>query len=601
MFLLWGKHVRKYYLRFAIFFVIGFLSLLMVDYFQLKIPELLGQLVDELNTNGTIDVTSEFFRSLIIQVIIVAVVIFVGRILWRTSLFYASNKIEEKMRNEMFAKAEKLDLSFYHSTKIGNIMNWCTTDIETIEQFLGWGTLMLIDGVFLAILTLTKMFILDYLLALIILFPILLIALWGAICEKVMSKVWNERQESNDHIYDFSQESFTGIRVIKAFVKENQQIIAFSKYARQNKDTNVKFTAISAAFDVIIELIIALVISAIIGFGGWFVYGTVTGTPVVIFNREITLTAGKLVTFYGYFDYLVWPMIALGQVVTMFSQASASYKRVAHFLDADENIKDAPDAVEVDIHGKITFKDFSFAYPDGDFDCLKNISLNINAGENIGIIGTVGSGKSTLVNSLVRLFNVKENSLFIDDVDIMKIKLSSLRNGISIAPQDNFLFSDTIKNNIAFADVDSSLDEVMNAAKFSDVHDDIIDFEDGYESLLGENGHTVSGGQKQRISLARAYLKNSPILILDDSVSAVDLKTEETILDNIRQYRNGKTTIIIASRVSTVMELDKVIVLNKGKLDSFDTPTNLLKNSEIFARMVALQKLEREEGGSNNG
>lgn len=599
MFLLWGKHVRKYYLRFFIFFLIGFAALIVVDYFQLLIPELLGELVDKLKIDGTIDVGSEYFRNLIFKVIGVAAIIFVGRIVWRSSLFYASNKIEEKMRMEMFLKAEKLDLSFYHTTKIGNIMNWCTTDIETIEQFLGWGTLMLIDGVFLTILTLTKMFILDYFLALIILFPILLIAVWGALCEKMMSKIWDERQQSNDKIYDFSQESFTGIRVIKAFVKEQQQIIAFSKHARNNQDTNVRFTFISAIFDVVIELIIALVVSVILGFGGWFVWGVVTGNPVVIFGREIELTAGKLVTFYGYFDYLIWPMIALGQVVTMFSQANASYKRIAHFLDAPENIVDAEDAKEMDIQGKITFDHFSFTYPDGESECLKDISLTINKGESVGIIGTVGSGKSTLVNVLVRLYNVNENSLFIDDVDIMKIKLSSLRKGISIAPQDNFLFSDTINNNIGFAKENPNLDDVMIAAKFSDVHNDIVDFEEGYESKLGENGHTVSGGQKQRISLARAYLKDSPILILDDSVSAVDLKTEETILDNIKTNRAGKTTIIIASRVSTVMELDKIIVLSKGHLEGFDTPANLLKTSGLFARMVALQKLEKEKGGSN--
>ncbi|MCR4911976.1 MAG: ABC transporter ATP-binding protein/permease [Bacilli bacterium] len=599
MFLLWGKHIRKYYLRYFIFVLLGVAALISVDYIQLRIPEIIGEIVDKLNQEGSIDINSAYFANLIKEVFIVAAVMFGGRIVWRLSLFYASHRIEERIRNEMFLKAERLDLSYYHDNKVGTIMSWFTNDVESLSEFLGWGTLMMIDGVFLTTLALTKMFLLDYSLSLIMLLPIALIVLWGALVESKMSKIWRLRQESNDDLYDYSQENFTGIRVIKAFVKENQQIIEFSKHARKNRDINVKFTAVSVFFDVIIEIIIAGIAAILIGFGGWFVYGTVTGTPISLFGREVLLEPGQLVTFYGYFDSLIWPLIALGQVVTMFSQARTSYSRIEHYLDSDERLLEAVDAVDVDITGKIEFKDFSFKYKDSEIDSLSNISLTINPGENIGIIGTVGSGKSTLVNALVRLFNVEEGTLFIDDVDIMKIKIASLRNGVSIAPQDNFLFSDTIKNNIAFSDVDRDIEEVRNAARFADVDTDISQFEEGYDSLMGENGHTVSGGQKQRISLARAYLKSAPILILDDSVSAVDLKTEERILDNIKEKRAGKTTIIIASRVSTVMELDKVIVLKNGTLEAFDTPKNLKKNSETFSKMVMLQELEKEKGANN--
>lgn len=597
MFLLWGKHIRKYYLRYGIFFLIGVAALVTVDYFQLKIPEVIGAVVDKLSTEGTIDVHGEFFRTSIFTVITVAAIMLIGRITWRLALFFASKRIEEKVRNEMFVKAETLDIAYYHTTKVGNIMNWFINDIETLEEFLGWGSLMMIDGLFLTGLALTKMFILDYGLALISIIPILLIAIWGALVEKRMSEAWKLRQESNDTLYDFSQESFTGIRVIKAFVKENQQINEFKKAALKNKDINVKFVYISVLFDVVIEIIIALIASTIMGFGGWLVYGTITGNPVTLFGHTAYLTAGKLITFFGYFSSLIWPMIALGQVVTMFSKAHTSYTRIARFLDSEPDVKDREEAVDFDIKGKIEFRDFSFAYPDGDYDCLKNISLTINPGESVGVIGMVGSGKSTLVNALLRLYNVKDRTLFIDDIDIMNIKLQSLRHAISIAPQDNFLFSDTIENNIAFVNVDGkNHDMVQEAASFADVADDIVAFENGYDSLLGENGHTVSGGQKQRISLARAYLKNAPIMILDDSVSAVDLKTEETILDNIKTKRAGKTTIIIASRVSTVMSLDKVIVLNKGQLEAFDSPKKLAKGDGTFARMVALQELEKEKG-----
>ena len=585
MFLLWGKHIRKYYPRYFIFVLIGLISLLAVDYFQLLIPDAIGEVVNTLKNEGTID-TSQTFINIMIKVAVVAVVMFIGRILWRLSLFYASKKIDEKIRYEMFVKASELDLSYYRNTKIGNIMSWFTNDLETLEEFVGWGTLMMIDGVSLTAMALTKMFISNATLTAFTLIPIGLIALWGFFCERRMSIIWEARQQSNDSIYDFTQESFTGIRVIKAFVKELQQIHAFSKLAKNNQDVNVRFAKFSVLFDVMIEIIISLVCFVILGLGGYLVV-------------EGKMEPGNLVAFFGYFFALIWPMIALGQVVTMFSKGRTSYKRIARFLDAEPSVKDEKNAVDIDIKGKITFKNFYFTYPNEPEAYLKDISLEIKPGEKIGVIGTVGSGKSTLMSVLTRIFNVTKGTLFIDDVDIMDIKLESLRNGIAISPQENFLFSTTIKDNIAFSDVGSDFDKVVAAATFADVDKDIKDFELGYESVLGEEGHTISGGQKQRLSIARAYFKDSPILILDDSVSAVDLKTEEIILDNINKYREGKTTIIVASRVSTVMSFDRIIVLNKGRLEAFATPKELLKISPTFSRMVTLQKLEKEKGGNN--
>ncbi len=596
MFLLWGKHVRKYYLRYLIFFILGVLSLVTVDIFQLRIPEIIGGLVNELNNKGTIDLTSEFFKWTIIHTVIIAVVMFLGRVLWRLTLFYASKKIEEHLRKEMFLKAEELDVTFYHNEKVGNIMSWATNDLETIEEFLGWGSLMVVDGVFLTFLALSKMFILNYSLAIIAFIPIFLIAIWAFFCQKVMSERWRLRQESNDTLYDFTQENFTGIRVIKAFVKEMQQIHTFSKIAKENRDVNVRFTFISILFDVLIEIIIYLIAAIILGFGGYFVYATITGNPVNIFGRPIVIGAGELVTFLGYFFALIWPMIALGQVVTRFSKAKTSYLRIANFLDLEITIKDKEDAISHKLSGDITLNDFSFTYPNSDKEVLSNISLKINRGDTIGVVGAIGSGKSTLVNCLARLYNVKENSIYFDDVDIMNIKLESLRDGISFSPQDNFLFSGSIKENITFSDTEFDEDKFLEALISSDVKKDIDEFPNKENTVIAENGATISGGQKQRISLARAYYKDSPILILDDVVSAVDLKTEKTILSNLKKMRKDKTTIIVASRVSTVMKADKIIVLNKGKLEAFDTPNNLLSTSETFSRMVLLQKLSYKKG-----
>ena len=585
MFLIWGKHISKYYPRYFIFVLLGFLSLLAVDYFQLMIPDAIGEVVNTLKTTGTLDLNSPDFFKLMMKVLVVAVVMLVGRVLWRITLFYASKKIEEKIRYQMFLKASELDVSYYRTTKVGNIMSWFTNDIETLEEFLGWGTLMMIDGVFLTIMALVKMFIANSVLAAFTLIPIALIAVWGFICEKRMATIWELRQKSNDRIYDFTQEGFTGIRVIKAFVKELQQIHAFGKLAKENKDINVRFTVFSVLFDVVLEIIISIVMVVILSVGGY----------LVIQNK---MEAGNLVAFFGYFFTLIWPMIALGQVVTNYSKGKTSYKRIAAFLDSDPSVKDDENSIDVVIKGKITFSHFSFTYPQEKEPYIKDVSLTINAGEKIGVIGSVGSGKSTLMSVLLHIFNVERNTLFIDDVDIMDIKLKCLRDKIAIAPQDNFLFSTTIKDNIAFSDVDADMEKVEDAARFANIENDIKEFENGYMNEMGEGGHTVSGGQKQRISLARAYFKESPILILDDSVSAVDVKTEETILDNINKHRQGKTTIIVASRVSTVMSMDRIIVLNKGRLEAFDTPENLFKISPTFSRMVTLQELEKEKGGN---
>ena len=456
---------------------------------------------------------------------------------------------------------------------------------------------MIVDGGFLSILVIYKMLSYNVPMSLLIFIPLLLIVIWGAFVEKIMSMRWEARQEAYDKLYDFAQESFTGIRVIKAFVKEHQQLRAFSKVAKHNKDVNVSFVRISNIFDVIIEVIIALVFVMIIWVGSYFVYLTSQGGTPVLFGMSFTFEAKDMVTMLGYFDMIIWPMIALGQIITSYSRSKTSMKRITRFLDAPEDIFDSEDAEEVnDIQGNISFKDFSFTYPgEGKKPWLKHLSLDIKAGETIGIIGKIGCGKTTLANSLLRIYNVNDGQVFIDGHDIMKIKLDSLRNAIAYVPQDNYLFSDTIQRNVAFGNVDMSEEEVREAAKFACVDEDIMAFPEKYATVTGERGVTLSGGQKQRISIARAYIMHAPILIFDDSVSAVDIKTEEEILKNIKEQRSGKTTIVVSSRVSTVINLDKIIVLNEGELEAFDTPANLFKISPTYKRMVLLQQLEAEK------
>ena len=585
--------MKKYYKRYLILFIIGVIANVVVDYVQLYIPEFLGDMVDivSLNTNVVFD----DIKKIVYSLIIVAFTLFIGRIIMRFTILVASSKIDRDIRHDMFLKTERLSQRYFHENKVGSIMSSFTTDIEAIGDFTGWGTVMIIDALFLGVMALYKMIKLDMFLTMITLIPMLALIVWGNKVEKAMSDKWTERQKSFDKLFDFTQENFTGIRVIKAFVKEAQEFKAFSKVAKENSDVNIDFAMMSVRFDVCIELLIGAVVALLMGLGGSCVYYYVTGNPVVLFGHSIILTAGKLVTFIGYVDVLIWPMIAMGQILQMFSRFKSSSKRVFDYLDEEEEIHNVDNPISLDnCKGEITFNHFSFIYPDGSNESLKDISFKINPGELIGVVGKIGSGKTTLVNSLLRLYNIEKNQILIDGVDIMDLDIKNLRDNIAYVPQDNFLFSSTVQENIAFSNKRMSIDKVKSAANFADVHENITNFKDGYNTMTGERGVTLSGGQKQRISIARAYAKDAPIMIMDDSVSAVDVKTEEAILSNIQEKRAGKTTIIIASRISTVSKADRILVLKDGELEAFDSPENLLKVSPTYQKMVYLQKLESE-------
>lgn len=595
--MLFGRYINRYYLKYGWLFLIGILALIAVDYIQLKIPEYLGEVVYILEHNGD---TNRIF-TLGLYVLIVAAGMFVGRFIWRITLFNASFRIEADLRHKMFLKAEALPRQFYHDTKVGSVMSWFTNDLETISDHLGWGTVMIVDSLFLSVLTIVKMIMLDGIMSFICFIPIVLIIIWGVINEKFMAMKWDERQKAYDELYDFSQENFTGIRVIKAFVKETKEIHAFAKVAKKNANVNISFARLSVIFDVIIEIIIALMMAIALIFGGWFVYAFNHESAITLFGVTEEITPDKLIVFIGYMDILIWPMIALGQVVPMYSRSRASLKRVSAFLSNEINVKSPENAVKLEhVEGNITYRNFNFSYPTYDYANLKNINLEIKAGESIGIIGKIGSGKTTLVTVLLMMYNVEPGTLFIDGQDIMTLDIDSLRDHIAYVPQDNFLFSDSIEHNINFGLESGTEETARMGAIFAGVDDDVRGFNKGYQTVSGERGVTLSGGQKQRISIARAYVKNAPILILDDSVSAVDTKTEETILHNITNERKGKTTLVVASRISTVSQLDKIIVLNDGEVEAFDSPHNLLKISPTYQKMVKLQELESEVEGGNS-
>ena len=322
----------------------------------------------------------------------------------------------------------------------------------------------------------------------------------------------------------------------------------------------------------------------ILGYGGYLVY-------------HGTFNAGQLMEFIGYFTAIVWPIMAVSELIDMTSRGKASLKRISELLDAEITVKDAPDARDLEnVKGGIRFQNLTFRYPDGEYDALEDVSFTINPGENIGLVGKTGSGKTTLVDLILRTYNVPDGTLFIDGQDVNRLTIRSVRECCAYVPQDNFLFSDTIARNIAFGDRETDRERVRQAAILADVDGNIAQFQQGYDTVLGERGVTVSGGQKQRISIARALMKDAPILILDDSVSAVDTKTERAILQNLRDTRRGKTTILIAHRISTIEQMDRVLFIDQGRLSGFDTHQALYASNPAYRKMVDLQRLE-EEGG----
>lgn len=598
--MIFGKHVNKFYKKYFWYFFFGILFLIFVDVIQVFIPKLSGNIADNVidkNLAGTIFGIESNYANLIKDILLIFLIgigMFIGRYCWRILIFGESVKVQADLRKDMFEKCEELSQRYYKANKTGAILSYFSNDLETIEEAFGFGIVQLVDGIFLLIISLVGMFLIDWVLTLILLIPLIILCVFAVTIDRVMEAKWGKRQKAFEDLSDFAQENFTGIRVIKAFVKERKELKQFSKVAKSNQDTNIEFAKTSAILDVVFEILIYFVFGLILLGGSYLVYLHIKsgGDP------KVGISVGQLITFIGLADTIIWPVFALAGTINLIARAKASLKRISALLDEEIEIKDLDIITHVDYQGKIEFKHFNFAYPDDPNNLiLKDITLKINAGETVGIVGKIGSGKSTLVNMLFRLYNVNEGTLFIDDIDIMHLPIKEIRENIGYCPQDNFLFSDTIKNNIAFSNENMGLSEVKEAAKFSSVDDNIEGFKDKYDTLIGEKGVSLSGGQKQRISISRAIIKDPKILILDDSVSAVDVKTEETILSNIKNIRKGKTTLIIASRVSTVQHLDKILVLRDGQVDAFGTHEECLVKSKIYARMVELQLLEKEMEG----
>ena len=592
--MIFGRHINRYYLKYAWILIIGIAALVFVDYFQLMIPELYRMVINGMNT-GFVEVGGELvpfdteflLDKICLPLIIIILVMVVGRFLWRICFFGSGIKLETDIRNRMFDRSRFLSQEYYAVNKVGNLMSLYTNDLETVQDCFGSGILMVCDALFLGGLTVFKMWQMDILLTLLSLIPMALLLVGGIIVGKYMMKKWEERQAAFSDLSDFSQESFSGIAVIKAFVKEFKELLAFKRLNKHNEEANVEYTKLSVLLNVTVTLLVESVVCIILGYGGYLVY-------------KGDFDAGRLVEYIGYFTAIVWPVMAVSQLIEMASRGKASLSRIGELLDSKPTVVDREGVRDIgDVSGRIEFKNLTFRYPGGSYDALEDVSFSIEAGENVGLVGKAGAGKTTIVDLILRTYNVPDGTVFIDDSDVNELSISSVRRAAAYVPQDNFLFCDTIENNIAFGCDDKDKASVENAARLADVHDNITGFKDGYETVLGERGVTVSGGQKQRISIARALMKDAPILILDDSVSAVDTKTEKNILSSLKHTRAGRTTILIAHRISTVEDMDKIIFLEEGKVAAVGKHAELYASCPSYRKAVDLQKLE-EEGGEAN-
>ncbi|MBO5867780.1 MAG: ABC transporter ATP-binding protein, partial [Oscillospiraceae bacterium] len=577
-----GKHINRYYLKFAPMLLLGVLVLLVEDYIMLMIPRFYQLVVNGLNYGYVVTdgVEQAFTLDFLIQDIcmplaIVILGITVGRFLWRALLITPAILLETDLRNRMFDRCRGLSCNFYSTNKVGNLMSLYTNDLDTVQECFGWGVLMTADAVIITTMAVTKMWQMSPMLTVLSMIPMLLLLASATVVGKYMMKKWDLRQEAFSKLSDFSQESFSGIAVIKAFVKEATELMSFKKLNDENEQANVDFTKASVLMRILVTLFVESVIAIILGYGGYLVYKGV-------FN------GGQLVEFIGYFVNVVYPVMAVSELIDMSSRGKASMARIGELLDETPDVKDAPNLEPMPkVVGNISFKNLTFCYPGSEKPVLQDITFDITAGERVGIVGKTGCGKTTLVDLLLRTYNVPEGTLFVDGRDVNTIPIADLRAGCAYVPQDNFLFSDTIGNNIDFGM--NAGGGVKKAAILADVDEKISQFPQGYDTVLGERGVTVSGGQKQRISIARALLRNAPILILDDSVSAVDTKTEHTILSNLEQERQGKTTLLIAHRISTVKTLDKLLFLEDGKLLAVGTHEELLATNAIYQEVYESQ------------
>ena len=576
------EFLMQYVKRHKLSYILGVITLFIVDFANLYIPELTGEVTDGLSDRT---LGMDGVLKLVLEILLLGLTLAVGRFFWRYFIFGSARTIEKEIRDDMFAHLEKMDVEYFNSHKTGDLMTRFTSDLNSVRMSIGPAIISIFDATVMALMVILKMMAyVSVRLTLLTLIPMLIIMVGEIYYGKVMHQKYKARQEAVSDLTDFVQEGFSGIRVIKAFVRERHQLREFAKANKNAMDKNLTIARWQSVVNPLLTVIIGVSSLITLLYGG---YLALVG--------DITL--GRFVAFHQYVNMLVWPMIACGDAINMFSQGFASARRLNEVFSEQPEISDTEDTKPIySLSGNIRFNDLTFIHKGMSEPTLKDITLDVPAGTTLAIIGRTGNGKSTLVNLLLHLYNTKPGMILLDGEDINSIPLQTLRENIAYVPQDNFLFSDTLASNIAFGTHEKSMERIVEASRAACIHDNIIAFPEGYDTVVGERGVTLSGGQKQRSSIARALIKDAPILILDDALSAVDTDTEEHILENLKKTRAGKTNIIIAHRVSTIQNADVIMVLEEGKAAEIGSHRQLMEKGGIYKEMFEKQQLEAEIG-----
>lgn len=570
-------------------YLLGILVLMLVDLANLYVPQYLGELTDGL-TKGVLGHPE--IKSILLHLLAAGLVIAAGRFGWRYCIVGASRSIEYRLRNDMFEHLETLSARYFNSHKTGDLMAHFTNDLQAVRMAVGMAVITAFDAVVMTIMVLVKMVVyVDFRLTLLAFIPLTLVAV-GCYFYGIESKKRQiARQNAFSTLSDKAQESLAGVRVLKAFVQEDEDYKAFEQASINNMQKNLAVVKLRAVFGPALDAVtgISLLLTLLIG-------------GKMVLNGQISI--GQFIAFNSYITMLVWPMIACGDCINTFSQAAAAFQRIALIFEEKADIVELLPADGSErrtrLEGDIRLQNLTFTYPDGEAPVLKDVSLHIKPGEMLGILGRTGSGKSSLADLLLRVYDCERGMLLLDQTPISEIPLAVLHRDMAYVPQENFLFSDTLEENIAFGleeriQAQPQLREsIQDAAKAACIHDNIMDFPEEYLTLVGERGVTLSGGQKQRSSIARALLKDSAVLILDDSLSAVDTDTEEQILENLMKLRRGKTTIIIAHRISTLQKADHIAVLTEGRLTEYGTHDELVALGGFYAHIHEKQQLEAQ-------
>ena len=572
-------------------YLLGLLSLLLVDSIITVIPRLTGQITDGLTygiTTGSAvaPMTMADVTPLVLRILVCGALVSLGRFGWRYFLLGASRSIEKEMRNDLFSHLETLSMRYYNTHKTGDLMAHFTNDLQSVRNLMGMTVITTFDASIMLIMVLYSMFrFVHPRLTFFAIMPMMLIVLCYSFFAKAMHRRFLEKQEAFSELTVHVQETVSGIRVIKAFVQEHFELAAFALKNQKTKEKNLGVVRLIALAMPLLDLIIGLSMLITLIYGGY-----------LTINRSITV--GQFVAFNSYIGMLVWPMIAVGECVSSMSQGLASLGRIRTILHEVPDISDTPDCRHdiTALKGSITLDHLTFAYPDTHgVPVLQDLSVSVRAGETLAIVGHTGCGKTTVISLLERLYDPPEADMIcIDGVPVSRIPLRVLHEQIACVPQDSFLFSDTIENNIAFGMDAPDHAVIESAARAACLHDNIMMFPEGYQTRIGERGVTISGGQKQRTAIARALVRNAPILILDDALSAVDTDTEEQILQNLKTLRSGKTNLIIAHRISTVQHADHILVLDHGRAAEYGTHEELLALGGIYRDLFDRQQLEKQ-------